>query len=158
MPFEFTWEPHGFYARLSGNVSLADIEAKNRRFSNDPRSDLCHYQIIDASGADAIEMPERAIKDMASNDIGMCAYKPKFAVCLVSSKPEIRETFSSYVALCLKRNVSWQFKICQTLEQARAWLNEAQEQRQVAPPRPMPPAIALLQDALAEPASRRAKP
>lgn len=124
MPFEYTWEKYGFYSRFWGNVTLREIEAKNRHFSNDLRCDSCLYQIIDGTDIESFILPSYGIKDMASNDIGMNFYKKNLSVILVSSKPQVQETFQRYVKICQEMNVNWKFHLCNSIEQATNWIGE----------------------------------
>ncbi|MDQ8181979.1 hypothetical protein [Pelagicoccus sp. SDUM812005] len=139
MPLETKWETHGFYARFWGTVTLADIETKNRTFSNSPLSDHCHYQIFDGSEIESFDLPANGIVEMASHDIGMGSYLRGLSVIHIASRPEVREVYQKYISLCLRLNLSWKFHICNNLEQARSWLSQqekrrAEEAKQKTPP------------------------
>ncbi len=133
MPFKYIWEDRGFYSKFWGTILDRDIEIKNMYFSGmyfsgDPRSDNCRYQILDASEVEEFVLSDFEINKMASNDIGIGFYVKKFSVVLVSSKPIIRDAFQRYIQTCIRSNVTWKFHICDTLEQAREWLRQLDEQ------------------------------
>ncbi|MDQ8198875.1 hypothetical protein QEH56_11980 [Pelagicoccus enzymogenes] len=130
MPFETKWEPNGFYARFWGDVRIDEIAAKNRHFSNSPRSDKAHYQIFDGSEITSIVLPPNGINEIASHDIGMGYYMKNLSVIHIGSNPEVREFYERYISTCLRLNLTWKFQICQTLEQARTWIQQQEKRRE----------------------------
>lgn len=129
MPFRYNWEKNGFYSKFWGEVLNWEIEVKNMYFSNDPRCDKCHYQIIDASEVEAFALSEIDITKMASNDIGMGFYLKNFSVAIVCATPEVQAAFQKYISICLPSKMTWTYHICDTLEEANAWLEQQSEKR-----------------------------
>lgn len=128
MPFEHTWENHGFYATFWGKVTEREIETKNVHFSNDRRCEKSEYQIFDGSGIDTFELSDQDITKMASNDIGMGFYLKRFSVVFVSTKPGFRKAIEQYISICQRSGLSWKFHICNSLPQARAWIKRQKKQ------------------------------
>jgi|GEM_PF-1470604 len=127
MPFELSWEKHGFYSRFWGKVPKRDIEAKNRCFSNDSRSDRCSYQIFDGTDVEAFVLSKSDITAIAGNDVGLGFYLKNLSVVLIGSKPEIRDVYQQYVSTCTRLNITWKFHICDTIDQSREWLRQQDE-------------------------------
>lgn len=129
MPFETKWDEREFYTRFWGEVLDSEIERKNKVFSGDPRCEKCYYKVFDATEVEAFLFSENDITKYASNDIGMSAYVRNLSVVLIGSKTEVRSVFQRYVSTCLRVHINWKFHLCDTLEQAREWINQQEKRR-----------------------------
>lgn len=124
MPYESKWEKNGFYSRFWGLIPESEVNEMNHEFSNDERCDKARYQIFDGTDIEAFTLNEQEITTIASNDIGLSTYIKNIAVALVGSKPEIKEAYQQYIDTCQPYNITWKFRIFDTLDEARSWLNE----------------------------------
>ncbi len=122
MPIKNHWEDHGIYAVFSGVVTAQDIYEANRETIEDPRSASCRYQLVNALDAVEIQMDDLVMVDIAADDAAFSRTYKGLKVAMIVDNPEFRKMAEKYIDLSWKLNSSWHFRIYQTEEEAREWL------------------------------------
>lgn len=115
------------YSRVWGLVSEAEITKLNEEFASDHRSRTSRYHIFDGTDMEDYTANDIDISNFAANDIGTSTYVKNLKVALVSPKPHIKEGYQQYIADCQQVETGWTFKIFDTLEEARDWVENRQE-------------------------------
>ncbi len=102
-------------------MTSEEIAAINVDFSNHEWSEKARYQIFDGADIDRILLSHSDILFNAAADIGASRYLKDVKIALVSSNIEARTTFQKYISACETADISWSFRIFDTLEEARDW-------------------------------------
>jgi len=122
MPYTKNWETEGVVTTFFGTVSIEEVINADKEFYEDPRSDKSRYQITDFSGI----VPESAndvdIQKIAAFDAGSSMSIPLLKVALVTNDQHVKTLCEKYIYYSQRLNSTWEFKICDNLQNAREWV------------------------------------
>jgi len=123
MPYTKNWETEGVVTTFFGTVSIEEVINADKEFYEDPRSDKSRYQITDFSGI----VPESAndvdIQKIAAFDAGSSMSIPLLKVALVTNDQHVKTLCEKYIYYSQRLNSTWEFKICDNLQNAREWVS-----------------------------------
>ena len=115
------WENKGVFLQFFGVVNLADITRCNDEMYADPRLDNAQYQIWDFTGVESVTMDLDEAKVPAVIDRGANVSIPSLKIALVAKADELVELCNQYVETSKQMHSSWDFYVCDKLEDARKW-------------------------------------
>lgn len=121
MPYESTWSLTGVYWRYYGVVSYQEIQAQNWEFYSNPKSDTTKYVLIDALEVTGLDWPQDEIKKIAAFDVGGSSTIKNLKMAFVSDSEDVINKIAEYVEILIRQNTSWQFKLFETIREARQW-------------------------------------
>jgi hypothetical protein len=122
MPYKYSWPDNTFLAEFSGTTTAREIAAVNHAFSGDPRIDSVRYSVWDFSQVTMIDMSRNEIEEAAAFDKGLTYTKRHLKGALIAVNDQVRTQIETYMAAAQSLDVSWDTRIFDKLEVARAWL------------------------------------
>ena len=124
MPYTTTWEEKGIIWKYSGVISKEEVLQSNHEFYSDERSDSCKYQIVDGREIDDLAIEYSTMKHVAAMDHAASRQIHGIKVALVASDSRTASSFTQYSAILKSLDGSWQVRVFDDMETARAWINE----------------------------------
>ena len=124
MPYTTTWEEKGIIWKYSGIISKEEVLQSNHEFYSDERSDNCKYQIVDGRDIDDLAIEYSTMKQVAAMDHAASRQINGIKVALVASDSRTSSSFTQYSAILKSLDGSWQVRVFDDMEIARAWINE----------------------------------
>ena len=122
MPITHIWEENGLYTIMEGHITALELVKSNSEFLEHPNAIYCHYQLVNALGAEYIELDEIALVDLAADDAAFSRKIKDVKVAMITDNSEFRKLAEKYIQLSWKLNSSWHFRIFETEDEARDWL------------------------------------
>jgi hypothetical protein len=122
MPHQTLWENKGIYWRFSGVVTLDEQELADGEMYGDPRFDELEYFIWDGTDIDKVDYHETEADEPAAIDKVSSVYKPNLKGALIAKTESVKLVVQRYIKTSIELGSSWEFKMFDSLEQAREWL------------------------------------
>ena len=123
MPLKTYWEPEGYVYECIGIVTAEDIEKINFDFLDIPEGVKPRYQLINGLYCDKMVLDKLDLVNISADDLAVSRKYPNIKVAMVGTNPEFKNVFMDYMQISWAINSSWEFRIFDTLEAAREWLN-----------------------------------
>jgi len=123
MPHSTSWEKHGIYWQFSGTVSVKEYFATDAELYNDSRSDQIKYWIWDGTNIEELAISDIHAELAAAADWAATQYNHSVKAALIASDKHIKELMEGYIELSKEFESPWEFKIFETIEEARQWVS-----------------------------------
>lgn len=119
MPYELSWEPHGLYCTLRGEVPPAERLQIVQEVYADPRFGDLRYAIADFIGVERHVVLPQATELVTAMHIGPLLTNPRLCLCAVATHPEVIEDF---LAMGRTGLLPASYTLCTTPDEARAFV------------------------------------
>lgn len=123
MPLKAYWEKEGFVYECLGVLTAEEIAEINFDFLNVPEGVTPRYQLINGLGCKRMELDKLDLVDISADDLAVSRKYPNIKVAMVGTNPEFRKVFMDYMQISWAINTSWEFRIFDSMEAARDWLD-----------------------------------
>lgn len=121
MALEITWESNGVYRKFFDTVSTADLNRAVQEVHEDPRFDGLTYSINDFLEVTSVDVPKSAVGAAVLKTIGDSGANRKILLAVVTANQEVRALVEFYIN---PSYLPYPAKICQTVDEARAWISD----------------------------------
>ncbi len=118
-----TWEQEGVFLQFSGTLTLEEIRQCNDELYSDPRFSNVKYQVCDYSDVEQINLTIKETKVLAAIDKGASVSITEMKVALITTDKQLMELGSQYIETSKKLNSTWEFCLCDSVEDARKWIS-----------------------------------
>lgn len=125
MPLKTYWEQEGFVYECLGVVTAEEIAEINFDFLNIPEGVTPKYQLINGLGAERMELDKLELVDITVDDLAMSRKYPNIKVAMVGTDPAFKQIYLDYMQISWAINSTWEIRIFETMEAARAWLDHS---------------------------------
>lgn len=121
MTIKYNWNTQGVIVKLSGDVSIEDINDSTGVLHGDPRIEKCHYTIWDfCSVKNFSVLMDETIEPAAINMVAS-RYIFKIKIALVTDNPLIVDACKQYIEQGREFIPRWDFEVFSKMEDAHIW-------------------------------------
>ena len=122
MPYTTTWNRQGVVWTYSGVLTGQEALQSNLEIYGDERFDDLHYQIADFTAVTDNQISDLHTKKIAYLDRAAAQTNPNIKVAIVMKDVEHLNTADVYSEL--SKHSPWELKVCHSLEEAQAWVQQ----------------------------------
>ena len=119
---DFVWEDSGCVLTIKGRIEKADMRELAVPTHHDERGSRAKYVVVDLLEADYSRISHRDISLVITHSLATSFQNPGLRIAVVATDPRVVEMSEYYRSSMVQLDVSWEMRIFQTMEDARAWI------------------------------------
>lgn len=123
MPYQIKWEENGVYVKFSGDFDFKTSVSANSEILDDPRGNGIRYAIWDTTDIASVSLTEDEARLIASRDQVTSTRLLRIKVAIVARDHVMAHLSELYCASYRSTGTGWDFKISDSLDSLRVWVN-----------------------------------
>ncbi len=119
MSYSTIWTNNNPIIQFKGIVTAYEIIQSTNELCGDWRFEKMKYQIFDLLEIELLNVKTKENKIIASHDISSTIWNSDVKVAFIVKNKNHRKSILEYIDMM--KNISWQFKLFENIEDAHAW-------------------------------------
>lgn len=122
MPYRAKWEDRAVCWEFFGEVTLDEVNQADDEMFSDPRFDRLRYYLWDGTRVERFVGSEKEVMYTVATNLGAAQTVKHIKGALVATLPSLRENITRYIDISRSAKSTWELRLFDNLEAARAWL------------------------------------
>ena len=123
MNYSIIWGGDHVTVNYTGSISNHDIKHAHFALNGDERFYECKSLILDISECSMEQVSVDDLIEVIGTDLGASKFMNSLKVAMIATRDENREKASSYITRCIDFGYPWKFRLFDSLEAAKRWLD-----------------------------------
>ncbi len=123
MNYSITWGNKKVRVDYFDAISVKDIQAAHNALNGDARFYSCESLVLDISDCNMDQVSVDDLLPVIGTDLGASETIQSLKVAMIAVEKQNREKASRYISMCRHYGYPWEFKLFESEDAARAWLD-----------------------------------